>query len=59
MWGINRVSQILHDMVFADTSESLCSRAWRLQNQSTFWWSWTYVFGRKHCYRSFTRYWFY
>ena len=56
MWGVDRISLIVHNAIFKDTSESFCSRAWRLREQSTFWWSWTYVFGRKHCRRSYERY---
>jgi hypothetical protein len=57
MWYITRISRVVHDMIFKDTSESLCSRAWRLQDQSRFWRIWTYVFGRLHCYDSYNRYW--
>ena len=57
MWYVTRLSHLAHDLIFTDTSESLCSRAWRLQHESRFWWIWTYVFGRKHCYYSYTRYW--
>jgi hypothetical protein len=57
MRHITRLSQIFHDIIFKDTSESLCSRAWRLQHTSRFWKFWTRVFGRVHCYRSYMRYW--
>ena len=49
-------SRCLHDVSFRDTSESLCSRAWRLQGTSTFWLTWTYIFGRSHCQKSWEYY---
>ena len=58
MLYITRVSHFIHNLIFKDTSESLCSRAWRLQHRSRFWKVWTYVFGRRHCAASFDRYWF-
>ena len=56
MWYVTRLSRKVHDLIYKDTSESLCSRAWRLQDQSRFWKAWTYVFGRAHCWRSYSRY---
>lgn len=56
MRGVDRISLIMHNAIFKDTSESLCSRAWRLRNQSRFWNAWTHVFGRIHCWRSYARY---
>ena len=57
MWGIDRLSRITHDLIFKDTSESFCSRAWRKQDVSRFWKAWTYAFGRRHCAASFERHW--
>jgi hypothetical protein len=57
MWDITWLSRAIHDLIYKDTSESFCSRAWRLQGKSRFWKFWTYVFGRVHCARSFERYW--
>lgn len=54
---VTNLSRTIHDVWFSDTSESLCSRAWRLQGVSRFWLSWTYIFGRDHCERSYRRYW--
>lgn len=51
------ISRRLHDAIFSDTSESLCSRAWRLQNVSIFWRIWVKVFGVEHCERSYLFYW--
>ncbi len=53
---ISTISRRLHDVSFRDTSESLCSRAWRLQDRSTFWLTWTYIFGRSHCRNSWEHY---
>jgi hypothetical protein len=47
------ISQIMHDMIFRDTSQSLCARAFDLRDSSTFWLVWYHVFGPKHCERSF------
>ena len=46
------LSRILHDLIFRDTSQSLCSRAWALQHRHAFWRAWVLVFGRRHCERS-------
>lgn len=51
------ISRIVHGVCFKDTDESLCSRAWRLQDGSRFWAVWCRAFGRKHCRESFDRYW--
>jgi len=55
--AVTQTSRLIHDLLFPDTSESLCSRAWRLQRQSRFWLGWTYVFGRGHCQKSHRHYW--
>lgn len=47
----------IHNRLFADTHESLCSRAWRLQNRSLFWLVWVWLFGARHCERSWHWYW--
>lgn len=51
------LSRRFHDLSFRDTSESLCSRAWRLQGVSPFWKLWVIMFGRSHCRRSYQYYW--
>jgi len=53
---IYSTSRIVHDVSFSDTSESLCSRAWRLQGDSRFWHAWVLVFGRDHCQKSYRHY---
>lgn len=53
---IQSTSRIMHDVSFRDTSESLCSRAWRLQGDSRFWRAWVRVFGRDHCQTSYRHY---
>lgn len=53
---IQSSSRIMHDVSFRDTSESLCSRAWRLQGSSRFWAGWVRVFGRDHCQKSYRHY---
>jgi hypothetical protein len=53
---IQSTSRIVHDVSFRDTSESLCSRAWRLQGDSRFWRAWVRVFGRDHCQTSYRHY---
>jgi len=54
MWNLSRLT---HNTIFGDTDESLCSRAWRLQDEHDFWWIWTLIFGREHCRKSFRYYW--
>lgn len=39
----------LHSVVFRDTHESLCSRAYRLRHRSKFWRAWVVAFGERHC----------
>lgn len=53
MHRILNLSRILHDLLFEDASQSLCSRAWQQRETSTFWRAWVFVFGRRHCRRSF------
>lgn len=47
----------VHNLLFRDSHESLCSRAWRRQDHSRFWWLWTRLFGRRHCAESWDWYW--
>jgi len=56
MQHILNLSRILHDLLFKDASQSLCSRAWQQQDQSRFWRAWVWVFGRRHCRRSYVYY---
>jgi hypothetical protein len=53
---IQSTSRIVHDVSFRDTSESLCSRAWRLHGDNRFWRAWVRVFGRDHCQTSYRHY---
>ena len=46
----------IHNRIYTDTSESLCSRAWRLQGDSRFWRAWVRVFGPDHCQKSYRHY---
>jgi hypothetical protein len=39
------ISRWLHYLFFADSSESLCSRAYRLRHGSEFWAAWVRMFG--------------
>lgn len=50
------ISRITHGLIYRDTDESLCSRAWRLRDRP-FWRAWVAVFGRGHCERSWRYYW--
>jgi hypothetical protein len=43
------LSRQAHNRVFADTDESLCSRAWRLRGGSIFWAAWVLLFRPAHC----------
>lgn len=43
------LSRRVHNTIFRDTDESLCSRAWRLRRASFFWASWVRAFGPAHC----------
>ena len=43
------LSQIVHDMIWTDTSQSLCARAYDLRDVSAFWRAWVIVFGERHC----------
>lgn len=54
MWNVSRLT---HNLLFRDSDESLCSRAWRLQDDHSFWLGWTFIFGREHCRKSFRYYW--
>jgi len=49
------ISSLLHDLIWSDTSQSICSRAWQRQHDSRFWRAWVWVFGRRHCERSWRR----
>lgn len=51
-WSGN-LSRLAHNRVFRDTDESLCSRAWRRQEDVPFWALWVRVFGRVHCHQAF------
>lgn len=56
MWLVT-LSRRIHDCIYSDKSQSLCSRAWHHQDTSTFWRCFTFVFGRNHCRKSHDRYW--
>lgn len=47
----------IHNRLFSDTHESLCSRAWRLEQRSWFWRGWVRIFDRRHCEASWCWYW--
>jgi len=49
------LSRILHDLLFRDTSQSLCSRAWDRRHKRG-WALWVWVFGARHCERSWRWY---
>jgi hypothetical protein len=51
------ISRWLHYLFFADSSESLCSRAYRLRHGSDFWAAWVRMFGARHCKASYLYYW--
>lgn len=53
---IGDLSRVVHDWIWGDVSQSLCSRAWWKQEESRFWKAWTYVFSRKHCRGSYLHY---
>ena len=42
------ISRIIHDLLFADASQSLCARAWS-KRDARFWRAWVAVFGKRHC----------
>lgn len=54
---ISDLSRVMHDAIFKDKSQSLCSRAYALQDRSTFWRVWVWVFTERHCRRSWEWYW--
>lgn len=54
---IKDLSRIIHDRLFRDTSESLCSRAYRLRHHSRFWRAWVFVFTERHCRASYLWHW--
>ena len=47
------LSCLIHNRIFDDVDESLCSRAWRLRRTSRFWAGWVGLFGSNHCRASF------
>jgi len=47
------VSRILHDRLFDDVSQSLCSRGWWLRDRHPFWRGWVRFFGPAHCRAAF------
>jgi hypothetical protein len=53
---ICELSRVMHDCLFSDTSQSLCSRAWQRRNVSRFWAAWVRIFGQAHCARSYRHY---
>lgn len=53
MLGLWRFSVFIHNRIFDDVDESLCSRAWRYRLKSRFWAVWVAVFGTMHCQNSF------
>jgi hypothetical protein len=53
MLGLWKISVFLHNRIFDDVDESLCSRAWRLRNNSMGWAAWVILFGAAHCQNSF------
>jgi hypothetical protein len=50
------ISCHLHNLIFSDTHESLCSRGYRLQGKHRFWRAWVVVFGKRHCEASWRYY---
>lgn len=53
MFGLWKFSVFVHNRIFDDVDESLCSRAWRLRGKSMAWALWVAIFGRSHCQNSF------
>jgi hypothetical protein len=55
---LNDVSRTLHDLLFRDKSQSLCSRAWdkRLAGPFLLWGLWVRIFGKAHCRASWLYY---
>jgi hypothetical protein len=47
------LSRIMHNRIWSDVDESLCSRAWRYRTTSTLAAVWVVVFTPDHCRRSF------
>lgn len=47
----------IHNAIFNDYKQSLCSRAYWLHTMYPFWRVWTIVFGRKHCERAYKKHW--
>lgn len=45
------LSRILHDLIYRDVSQSLCSRAWG-HRAHPFWAAWVWIFGAAHCEQS-------
>ena len=53
---IKLLSYHTHNLVFSDTRESWCSRAWRLHAQSRLWCVLLVVCGPQHCLSSYLYY---
>ncbi|UUV43246.1 hypothetical protein RCCWILLIS_74 [Rhodobacter phage RcCWillis] len=53
MDSVSNISRLIHNHIWDDVDESLCSHAWRLRNVSRFWLIWVFVFGHAHCRTSF------
>lgn len=53
---VKRLSYYTHNLIFSDTRESWCSRAWRLHTQSRLWCVLLVVFGPQHCLSSYLHY---